>query len=184
MSELLRSFGDVMRLLSLCVMLLFVACKKAEAPAPAPTKAPAAANREPGPPPPGSDADKKLSASLALAKQIDDALATLSLVEKPLGDKRTAKVWASGKLPKKTQLLTLDDAGKPKDATDIYYDERGKFGFVRTPDTLFIFHEESLALVTDLERRVKRGITPQEAKLRVDDLKKDSEAALKAAGML
>jgi hypothetical protein len=174
-----------MRALLLCLAFLFVgACEKD--PPPPPPKPAQGAKREPSPPPPGTDADLKLNAGIALAKSADEALAAAAPIEKPMpaadGKACKVKVWLDGKRPKKVTVLTLDDGGATTAVTDIYYDERGKPGFVRAPDGLFIFHEESLALWTDHERRVKRGISPEAARERVAEIKKLSSDALGAAG--
>jgi len=162
------------------------ACKKEEAaqpsgPAPKATKQP-----ELGPPPAGSDADKKLTLSIDLAAKIDDVIGTFNKSEHALapsadGKQRKGSLWVAGKSPKKLAVVTVDDKGAATAATDIYYDANGKIGFVRAPDGLFVFNNESLALWTDENKVVKRGVTPQEARMRVEELNADSKAALIAA---
>lgn len=162
--------------------------KEAVAAKPAP-KAPAPpAAPQPAAPPPGSDADLKRQSALALAKGVDDALATFTRVEKDLpagadGKARAAEAWHQGKLPKKLVLKTKDATGVVSDTTDVYYDEQGRIGFARAPDGLFVFSMESLALWLDAEQRVKRGVSPNEARTRVDALKLEAAKALSVLGV-
>lgn len=151
--------------------------------APAPPAAP-----QPAAPPPGSDADLKRQSALALAKGVDDALATFTRVEKDLpagpdGKARGAEAWHVGKLPKKLVIKTKDATGVVSDTTDVYYDEQGRIGFARAPDGLFVFNMESLALWLDAEQRVKRGVSPNEARTRVDALKLEAAKALSVLGV-
>lgn len=151
--------------------------------APAPPAAP-----QPAAPPPGSDADLKRQSALALAKGVDDALATFTRVEKDLpagpdGKPRAAEAWHVGKLPKKLVIKTKDATGVVSDTTDVYYDEQGRIGFARAPDGLFVFNMESLALWLDAEQRVKRGVSPNEARTRVDALKLEAAKALSVLGV-
>lgn len=165
-------------------------CKDDPPPAPAPPTAKAAPPPppEPAPPPPGSDGDNKRLAALALAKAIDDALATFTHVEKPLapsadGKAQSAEAWHTGKMPKKLVLKTKDATGAVVDTVDVYYDDRGKIGFSRSADGLLIFSQESLALWLDREQRVKRGVSPADARQRVEQLKASTEAALTTLGV-
>jgi len=54
---------------------------------------------------------------------------------------------------------------------------------VRAPDGLFVFNLESLALWLDREQRVKRGVSPGEARTRVDELKLQAAKALSTLGV-
>ena len=175
-------------------LLLAASCKKDEkkaevAPKPAPTAKPAPQTPpEPAAPPPGSDADVKRGAALALGKAVDDALATFTHVEKELpagadGKARVAEAWHVGKTPRKLVIKSKDATGAVGDTSDFYYDEQGHLGLVRAGDGLFVFSMESLALWLDREQRVKRGITPAEARTRVDELKLQAAKALSALGV-
>ena len=170
------------------VVAFAASCKKEEEAAPSGKPAKATEQPELRPPPPGTDADKKLTAALELAKTIDDSLGTLTKSEPALkpgadGKQRKAALWASGKSPKKLAVTIVDDKGAATAATDIYYDANGKIGFVRAPDGLFVFNNESLALWLDENKIVKRGVTPQEARMRVEEINGDSKAALVGAGI-
>lgn len=139
-------------------------------------------------PPPGTDADAKRAAALALAKGIDDGLAGFTRVEKELaaeadGKARAAEAWHVGKLPKKLVIKIKDATGVVADTTDFYFDDAGHLAFVRAPDGLFVFSMESLALWLDREQRVKRGVTPGDARTRVDVLKLQSAKALSTLGV-
>ncbi|MBI1945657.1 MAG: hypothetical protein HYS27_08175 [Deltaproteobacteria bacterium] len=139
-------------------------------------------------PPPGTDADAKRAAALALAKGIDDGLAGFTRVEKELaaeadGKARAAEAWHVGKLPKKLVIKIKDATGVVADTTDFYFDDAGHLAFVRAPDGLFVFSMESLALWLDREQRVKRGVTPGDARTRVDALKLQSAKALSTLGV-
>lgn len=178
---------------ALAALLLSTAgCKKdekKEAPvAKPPPKAQPQTPPQAAAPPPGSDAEVKHHAALALAKGVDDGLATFTRVEKDLpagpdGKARSAEAWHMGKLPKKLVLKTKDATGVVSDTTDVYYDEQGRIGFARAPDGLFVFSMESLALWLDREQRVKRGVSPNEARTRADALKLDAAKALSALGV-
>lgn len=139
-------------------------------------------------PPPGSDADVKRAAAIALAKGIDDGLAGFTHVDKELaagadGKARAAEAWHVGKLPKKLVIKIKDATGVVADTTDFYFDDGGRVAFVRAPDGLFVFNLESLALWLDREQRVKRGVSPGEARTRVDELKLQAAKALSTLGV-
>lgn len=153
-----------------------------------PPKAQPASPPQASAPPAGSDADVKRAAALALAKTIDDALATFTHVEKDLAPgpdskARAAEAWHVGKTPKKLVLKSKDATGVVADTVDFYYDEQGHLGFVRSGDGLFVFTMESLALWLDRDQRVKRGVSPAEARTRVDDLKLQAAKALSTLGV-
>ncbi len=162
--------------------------KKEEAVVKPPAKAPPQAPPQAAAPPPGSDADVKRAAALALAKGIDDALATFTHAEKELageadGKARAAETWHVGKLPKKLVIKIKDATGVVSDTTDFYFDETGKMAFVRAPDGLFVFTMESLALWLDRDQRVKRGVSPADARARVEELRLRSAKALSTLGV-
>lgn len=157
-----------------------------EAPAKGPK--PPATPPEASAPPPGTDADLKRTAALALAKAVDDGLAGYTRVEKDLqpeadGKGRAAEAWAVGKLPKKLVIKIKDATGVVADTTDFYFDDGGHMAFVRAPDGLFVFNLESLALWLDRDQRVKRGISPSDARARVEQLRTQSAKALSALGV-
>ncbi len=154
----------------------------AKGPKPPPTPPQAAA------PPPGTDADLKRAAALALAKTVDDGLGAFTRVEKELaadadGTARAAEAWHVGKLPKKLVIKVKDATGVVADTTDFYFDDAGRMAFVRAPDGLFVFNMESLALWLDREQRVKRGISPGDARARVEQLRAQSAKALSSLGV-
>ncbi|MCC7074489.1 MAG: hypothetical protein IT383_24495 [Deltaproteobacteria bacterium] len=143
---------------------------------------------QPAAPPPGTDADLKRAAALALAKTVDDGLAGFSHVEKDLaagadGKGRAAEAWHVGKVPKKLVLKVKDATGVVADSTDVYYDDAGHMAFVRAPDGLFVFNMEALALWLDREQRVKRGVSPGDARTRAEQLRAEAAKALVTLGV-
>lgn len=138
--------------------------------------------------PPGSDADVKRAAAIALAKGIDEGLGGFTRVEKELaagsdGKARAAEAWHVGKLPKKLVIKVKDATGVVADTTDFYFDDGGRVAFVRAPDGLFVFSLESLALWLDRDQRVKRGVSPGDARTRADELKLQAAKALSTLGV-